>query len=280
LIKTSRQLKDKVHNLSKGESKISQSFMRTYMMEQFLYRVALSEYKERFVLKGGLLIANIVGNNLRMTKDIDTSIKATNLSFEEVRIIIEEIASIDVGDNITYEVCSIERIMESHKYSGIRIIILGRLDNMKQMISIDISTGDIITPAEIVYEYETIFGEKIKLYSYNLETILAEKIEAILSNGLNNTRMKDYYDIYIILNKLEEKIDFDIVRKALERTIETRDSKDKVEKFLSIIDELKDDLTIKNEWALYQTKNSYAKDFVWEEIIDLVIKFVKKLFMI
>lgn len=199
IIKTSRQLKDKVSNLSGNDSKKAQTLIRKYMMERFLARIARSEYKNNFILKGGMLVSALVGVEARATMDIDTTVRMLPLTKDKAMEVITEIMKIDLDDGITYEIKKVEDIMEEHDYSGVRFTVAVTLEKLRDSIKIDISTGDEITPSAIEFSYPMMFDdEKLYIWSYNLETMLAEKIETVIARSTLNTRMRDFYDIHIL----------------------------------------------------------------------------------
>lgn len=193
MIKTARQLKDKIRNLSGSNSQKAQSLIRNYIMEEFLKRLSKSRYKNNFILKGGMLVSSIAGINSRATMDIDTTVKAIDLSEDEAYEIIADICNVDIEDNISFRIVSISDIMEEHDYPGIRFMLEATLENLVQPVKIDISTGDVITPGAIEYSYIPMFdNEPIDIMSYNIETLLAEKLETVISRGIENTRMRDF----------------------------------------------------------------------------------------
>ena len=193
MIKTSRQLKDLIRNVAKGNSGRSQLLIRNYAMERFLDRVALSKYRDNFILKGGMLVSAMVGLDNRATMDIDTTIRNLSLDVEHAEQIVEEIASMELDDNIRFSIKDVSNIMDEAEYGGVRLSLDAFLDTMKIPLKIDISTGDAITPAEITYHYKLMFEQRyISLWAYPLETILAEKIETVLTRTIFNTRLRDF----------------------------------------------------------------------------------------
>ena len=197
MIHTAKQLKDKVKNMSGGNSEVAQALIRTYFMERFLERVSVSEYRNNFILKGGMLVASIVGVDMRATMDIDTTVKALPLNEKDARAIIERIGELQLEDGVNFKITSVKEIMEEFDYPGIRMMIEANLERMRQPFKIDISTDDAITPGAVEYKYKLMFEDRsISVLSYNLETLLAEKMQTILARGLANTRMRDFYDVY------------------------------------------------------------------------------------
>lgn len=193
MITTARQLKDLVRNLSKKKSADAQILMRNYMMERFLERISLSEYKNQFILKGGMLVAAMVGLDARATMDLDATIKGTNVSVEDVEMIISKIISIPLNDGVLFRIKRISEIMEEADYPGVRVSMETKFDGVITPLKIDISTGDIITPREIKYKFNLMLENRtIEVWAYNLETVLAEKLETVISRNVTNTRMRDF----------------------------------------------------------------------------------------
>lgn len=207
MISSSRQLKDKVRNISKGNSNKANTLIRNFVMERFLERVSVSVYRDNFILKGGMLVASIVGVDMRATMDIDTTVKALPLNEAAVQRIIEEICNIELEDNISFQIKSTRAIMEEFDYPGIRVMLEATLDRMHQPIKIDISTDDAITPKAVEYDYKLMFEDRtISILTYNKETLLAEKMQTIINRGIANTRLRDFYDVYSVMHFYEEQI--------------------------------------------------------------------------
>lgn len=197
MIHTSTQLKALVRNMSKGNSMQAQIIIRNYMMERFLERLSQSKYRDNFILKGGTLVSAMVGLDTRSTLDIDTTIRGFSLTVDEVADIVGEIISIHLEDEVEFQITRISEIMDEAEYPGIRVMMEATLDTMKTPLKLDISTGDVITPKEISYQFKLMFEERtISVLAYNVETVFAEKLETILSRGCANTRMRDFYDLY------------------------------------------------------------------------------------
>ena len=213
MIKASTQLKAKVRNLSGGNSRTAQTLIRIFMMERFLERIALSQYRNNFILKGGMLVAALVGLDTRATMDIDTTVKSLKLSKDNAIKIVEDIIAVEIPDGVQFRITRITDIMEEHDYPGIRVMLEATLDKMRQAVKIDISTGDIITPGAVEYSYNLMFEERaISIWTYNLETLLAEKLETIMARGTANTRMRDFYDIYTISR--QEAFNKEVLKRA------------------------------------------------------------------
>lgn len=274
MIKTSRQLKDKIRNLSDGNSDKALSLFRTYMMERFLERVSVSEYRNNFILKGGLLVSSLVGANLRATMDIDTTIRALPINETDARRIIETITSINLDDNVRFEIVKSSVIMEDFDYPGIRFMIDCYLDNSKQTIKIDVSTNDIITPDAIEYSYKLMFEDRsIPLMSYNIETLLAEKLETIISRGVENTRMRDFYDIALITET--SKYDTDTLKSAFSATVSKRETIKQAESSVKIISEISSNSEMEKLWHTFGKSNWFVENLSWNEVCRSVQELAK-----
>ena len=225
MIKTSRQLKALVRNLTKGDSLQAQIIMRNYVMERFLERISLSKYRNNFILKGGMLVSAMVGLDTRSTMDIDTTIKNMPLSVENAREMIEEIIAVPIDDGMTFSIKSVGEIMDEAEYTGVRVNLEATLETMRAPLKVDISTGDIITPREVLYTFKLMFEERtISILAYNLETVLAEKMETVIARGVANTRLRDYYDLYILQNEYTHAISMEQFKAAFLATCKKRNS--------------------------------------------------------
>ena len=270
MIKTSRQLKDLIRNMAKGDSGRSQLLIRNYAMERFLERVSLSKYKDNFILKGGMLVSAMVGLDNRATMDIDTTIRNFPLDCEHAKQIVEEIAATSIDDNIRFEIKDVSNIMDEAEYGGVRLSLNALLDTTKIPLKIDISTGDVVTPAEIAYHYKLMFEERyISLWAYTLETVLAEKIETVLTRTIFNTRLRDFYDLYV-LQHAEMEIDTKPLAAALAATCRKRDSEKVLPEYRGILDEIEANTAMREFWKSYQKKNSYAADITWKTVMNAI----------
>ena len=266
MIKTSRQLKDLVRNRSKGNNAMAQVIIRRYIMERFLERVSMSDYKGKLIFKGGLMISSMVGLDNRSTMDIDTTVTGATLSIPEIESIIREIISIQVEDNISFDIKNISEIMDEAEYPGLRVSLEALLDNMRTPLKIDISTGDVITPHEIVYEYPLMFEKRtIPIFAYNVETILAEKLQSILARGSANTRLRDYYDLCILSDTVD--INYNDLRAAFFATCKNRGTLSLIPNKDLVLSQIHSDSGMKALWESYQRKYSYAKDYAWIDVM-------------
>lgn len=245
-----------------------------FMFERILERISLSKYNNNFILKGGLLLSAMLGIESRSTRDMDISVKGIDVSEEKMVQVLNEILSMDINDGVKFEVVDVTDIREDDEYGGNKYHIVGKLENLKVALEIDISTGDEITPKELNYEYISLFEDKkIQIDTYNIETILAEKIQTILVRGKYNTRMKDYYDIYFFLTKLKSEINQDIFKKALNNTITQRDSLDYLMDYEIILNDIEQNDRMHTNWNSYRKKTKYAENIEFNIIIKLLKEF-------
>ena len=268
---SAQQVKDKIKNSAKGDSMKAQLLLRNYMMERFLARVALSEYKDNFILKGGMLVSAVVGIQARTTMDIDATVRALPLRLEETKCIIEKIIYIDAGDGVTFEITKISDIMEEHDYPGIRIVLDSKLEGLKQTIKVDISTGDEITPNAIRYFYKLMFNAgEIAIWSYNLETLLAEKLETIIARGTANTRMRDFYDVYTLWKEKEKEVNVEILNGAFYNTANKRETIKQMENIEAVLKEIEYSLDMRKLWLNYLQNSVYVKDLEWDKVLGMI----------
>lgn len=269
------ELFEKSKKLAKDSGLTQLELYQRFMFERILERISVSKYNENFILKGGLLLSAMLGINSRSTRDMDISIKGIDVSQEKMLKILNEILSIDINDKVKFEVVNITDIRADDEYGGNKYHLVGKLENLKVALEIDISTGDEITPKELNFEYTSIFdNKKIYIGTYNIETILSEKVETILRRGKYNTRMKDYYDVYFFLTKLKNEINLEIFKQALNNTLRNRDSFDYYNDYKQILNSLTNDERINNYWNTYKKKNKYAENNEFKEIIEVLIEFL------
>ena len=271
MIHTSRQLKALVRNRSNGNSAKAQTIIRNYIMERLLERISLSEYQDRFILKGGVLVSALVGLENRATMDIDTTIKNLPLTVDDVTNILTKIMKVKVEDGITFSIKKVSEIMDEAEYPGVRAMLEAQLDTMRTPLKIDISTGDVITPREVQFEYKLMFEDRtISIYAYNIETVLAEKLETVISRGTANTRLRDFYDLYIL--QQEESVSIDLMKlgMALEATCRKRESLKVMEGGTSILEQIYSDTDMKKLWRNYQKQFDYAANCSWDEVMESI----------
>lgn len=276
MIQTAEKVKALIRNLAKGDSNKAQILLRNYGMERFLERISISRYKDNFILKGGMLVSSMVGLDSRATMDIDTTVRGVPLSVSEAKAFVEEITSISLDDNVRFRIKDVSTIMDEADYSGVRLSLDALMDRMRIPLKIDISTGDTITPAAVHYRYKLMFEDRyINLWAYNLETVLAEKIETVLSRTVSNTRMRDYYDIYV-LQKTALPISEEILAQALLATCHKRESQNLLSHYMVILDEIEQSDTMEDSWENFKNKNSYARGIPWKEALASVRSLCEK----
>lgn len=271
MIRTTRRMKDLIRNLSKEKSADAHILMRNYMMERFLERISFSEYRDRFVLKGGMLVAAMVGLDARSTMDLDATIKGVNVSIEDVEKLIDAIIAVPIDDGVSFQIKSIMEIMDEAEYPGIRVSMTSVFDSVVTPLKIDISTGDAITPKEVRYRFKLMLEDRsIDILAYNLETVLAEKLETIITRTVTNTRMRDFYDIYILHQIHGKTLDQTVFSEALRATACKRGTEQNLVEAEEVIEEVKNSPVMQRLWVAYQKKFSYAADVDWGNVIDAV----------
>lgn len=276
MIKSATAVKAKIKNKSGGNSDKSHIMLRIYLMERLLERVSLSKYRDNFVLKGGLLVSSLVGVDMRSTMDVDTTVKSLPLNKESAQKILEEIMAIDLEDGVVFRITKVQDIMEGHEYEGVRFMIECTMDKLKQTIKIDISTGDEITPRVIAYKLPLIIEDRsIDLWAYNLETLLAEKLETIMVRAEANTRMRDFYDIHVLLKQDAVTVDRDTLKTAFYATCKRRESTGQIATIDNVINKLADDEVMKQQWDNYRKTNYYVGILEWDDVIESAKKLRK-----
>ena len=266
-----KELEDK-YNINYYES------LQRFMFERILERISVSEYQDNFILKGGLLLAAMFGVENRTTKDMDTTIIGIDILKDKMVSVLNKILSINLNDGVKFDLVNISDIREEDEYGGNKYHITGRVNNTKVNLEIDISTGDKVTPRELKFKYPLLFENRsILINSYNIETILAEKLETVLRRGKYNSRMKDYYDIYFFLTKLRNAFDINILKDAINNTFTKRESFEYLNDYSQIIKSIIDSDRIKTNWNSYSKKNSYAKNIEVDQIMILLNDFIKEL---
>lgn len=278
MIHTAKQLKDKVKNLSAGNSDVAQALIRNFIMERFLERVSLSEYRNNFILKGGMLVASIVGIDMRATMDIDTTIKGLPLNEQDARKIIEEICNIEIEDGVSFHITSVREIMEDFDYPGIRMTIEANLDRIRQTFKIDLSTDDVITPEAVDYKYKLMFEEReISVLTYNMETLLAEKMQTILARGIANTRMRDFYDVYEIMNNKAENVNVKTLKEAFNATCKKRKTVFEKAEVERVLEKMKADLGLAEMWSRFKDAYYFVGEIDWEMVVGFDAEWISKI---
>lgn len=263
------QLKGRIKSLSQKNHADARVLMRIYMMERFLERLSVSKYRDHFIIKGGILVTSMIGIALRSTMDIDACIKNENLSEEHLLEMLQSISSIDLEDGVSFRVKHTEQIMDEMEYPGIRVAMEATIGPMPIPLKLDISTGDVITPREVEYDYHLLIEDRsISLWSYNLETVLAEKLQTVLARGILNTRMRDFYDIHELSRLYADSIDKGIFRSAFDATCKKRGTEKLVTEGSHILQALLDDSGLHHLWQSYQKKYVYASEIPYQDVLQ------------
>lgn len=244
-------------------------------MERFLERISLSEYHDKFILKGGMLVAAMVGLDARSTMDLDATIKGANVNVEDIENLISSIITVPIDDGVKFQLKSISEIMDEAEYPGIRVSMSTTFDGVVTPLKIDISTGDAITPREVQYSFKLMLEDRsIDIWAYNLETVLAEKLETIITRTTTNTRMRDFYDIFILEQLHGTTLNPKILHDALLATAHKRGSEKYLNQAEEVFDEVENDSVMQKLWEAYRKKFSYASDLEW----DVIMKAIRRLY--
>ncbi len=270
---TPEQIKGRIKSVAKQNNADARTLMRIYMMERFLERLEQSEYRDNFIIKGGILVTAMIGVAHRSTMDIDTSMKNLNLSAEDALRVVNQVKDIDLDDGVSFEVKDVSNIMDEMEYPGIRVTMNANVGRLITPLKIDISTGDVITPRAIEFNYDLLLEDRsISLWSYNLETILAEKLQTVLARGILNTRMRDFYDIRMLLDTYEDKVNKAVLKDAFAATCKKRGTDHLQEQAEEIIKIIEADEQLRVLWRAYQKKYSYAAEIDYASVISGVRK--------
>ena len=272
------KLKNKIKNRAKGIGAQPQELMQMYFFERLLYRISISRYKFNFILKGGLLLLAIIGDERRTTSDMDTIIKGIDIESDELLRIIQEIINIETDDNISFEIEKAKDIRIDDIYGGVNVKLIAKKDGLLVPLFIDITTKDPITPREIEFKYKSLFDDTyIKIMAFNKETIIAEKFETLIKDTETNTRAKDFYDLYIIIKDYWNDLDKTNLIKAIQNTCKRRDSLYILDEIEERFDFIKESNILQNEWNKYKIAHLYAKDIEYADIMKNVNFIVKEL---
>ncbi|KUO76683.1 MAG: abortive phage infection protein [Clostridia bacterium BRH_c25] len=269
--KNAMQLKAFIKKKAAANNISAQLVMQNYMLERLLERICLSKYKYNLILKGGFLISAIVGLDTRATMDLDTTIKGFDVNHETVRRIFDEIASISIEDDVKFDVLTTSDIREGDDYPGIRVSLIANYPPLSVPLSVDVTTGDKITPREIEYSFKLLFDDRtVKVMAYNLETVLAEKLETVIVRGIANTRPRDFYDIYILYRLRGCDCDKTVLKNALMETAAKRKSTSVMTEYKRVLEQIAASVQMKGFWKKYQVEFDYAKNIDFMEICHLI----------
>jgi len=263
-------LKARIRNIAKQKNIPAQVILQNFMFERLLVRLSASEHKEKFVLKGGMLVAAIVGLDNRATMDLDTTLKNLPLTPEAIRGVLEQICSVPMDDGVAFEIGTISPIREDDIYGGYRVAIIARFDTLLTPLTIDVSTGDAITPHAIPYQFSEIFDDEksYELWAYNIETVMAEKVETILRRGVFNTRPRDFYDAYILTTT--QKFDKAVFAEALTATAAHRGTSEQITDVPGILHNIETSTELKTMWDKYRKQFAYAADIEYGQIMAVL----------
>ena len=263
-------LKARIRNIAKQKNIPAQVILQNYMFERLLVRMARSEYREKFVLKGGMLVSAIVGLDNRATMDLDTTLKNLPMNPETIHSALEQIIAVPCDDDVTFTIGSITPIRDDDVYGGYRVMLDARYDTILAPLSIDVSTGDAITPHAVPYNFSEIFDDEksYELWAYNIETVMAEKVETILRRGVFNTRPRDFYDAYILTTT--QKFDKTVFADALRATANHRGTIQQIADVPSILHNIEESLELKTMWDKYRKQFAYAADIEYGQIMTVL----------
>lgn len=271
-MKNAMQLKAIIKNMAQEKRISAQLVLQNYMLERLLERVSVSKYRNNFILKGGFLIAAMVGLDTRATMDMDATIKGYPVDEGTIRAMFEDICTIHIPDDVSFSFRSISEIREGDEYTGYRVALTADFPPMAVPLKLDITTGDKITPKEIEYSFKLLLEDRsISILAYNLETILAEKLETVISRGDQNTRPRDYYDVYVLLKLQAHNINMDHLKDALAATCAKRGSIEVIKSFAGIMEQVKTSPVMLEQWKKYQDDFSYAAGIPFEDTCDAVL---------
>ena len=272
------QLKAAISKMAKEKHIPAQLVMQNYMLERLLERISRSKYQGNFILKGGLLIASMVGLHSRATMDMDATIQNHPVNENSIKTMFEEIISIPIDDDISFRFQGVGKIRKNDAYGGYRISLTANFPPMRVPLKLDITTGDKITPKAIEYSYPMMFSDgTLEIFAYNLETILAEKLETVISRGDQNTRPRDYYDIFILSKLKGHEIDRDTLHKALSETAQKRNSGDLIPQYHSIMGQIVKSSAMQQHWKTYQRDYEYAREVEFSSACETIIKIMDSL---
>jgi len=275
------QLKAIIKNIAKEKNISAQLVMQNFMLERLLERISVSKYQSNFILKGGFLIAAMVGLDTRATMDMDATIKGIPVNEETIRDMFKEICQLQLNDSVIFSFQSISEIREGDEYTGYRIHLTANYPPMAVPLKLDITTGDKITPREVKYSFKLLLDDRsISVLAYNLETVLAEKLETVISRGDQNTRPRDYYDVYILKKLQSRNIKPELLKQAITATSQKRESYDVIDAYKNIMAAVKNSRVMQEQWRAYQRNFEYATDVNFDDICDTVVQVMDEVYAV
>lgn len=277
-MKRAEQIKGSVKSMANRMNLKPQEVLQILMFERLVERLSVSPYKDNFILKGGLLIASMIGIGERTTMDMDTTIQGLPMTEQAMEQVVKEIISIDAKDGILFEFRGMQPIREDDEYHNFCVSICALYGKMKAPMKIDITTGDKITPKQIDYEYKFMFDEKtVTVKAYPLETILAEKYETVIRGNIGNTRARDFYDLYVLMKMKREEIRWEVLREAVSATAEKRGSSEELKEYQEVTEDMRESQFLKRIWGKYQEENTYSEGIKFDDTLEVVLQIGEKL---
>lgn len=275
-MKTPEQLKGAIRSMAAKKNLRAQEVLQMFLFERIIDRLAASSFRDNFILKGGLLISSMIGIGERTTMDMDTTVRGIQMEEDEIVSAVKEIIAMDVGDGISFEFQKIEPIREDDTYNNFRVHLRAKYGKIDSPMKIDITTGDIITPAAIRYDFPFVFEEKtVPVMAYTLETVLAEKYETIIRRNIGTTRARDYYDLHTLYRSRKDVVQMDVLRAAVIHTAEKRDSIDDIRDWRDILKDIREEPQLYLLWDNYAADNKYIGDLKFNEVLDTVDEIAK-----
>lgn len=275
-MKTPEQLKGAIRSMAAKKNLRAQEVLQMFLFERIIDRLAASSFRDNFILKGGLLISSMIGIGERTTMDMDTTVRGIQMEEDEIVSAVKEIIAMDVGDGISFEFKKIEPIREDDAYNNFRVHLRAKYGKIDSPMKIDITTGDIITPAAIRYDFPFVFEEKtVSVMAYTLETVLAEKYETIIRRNIGTTRARDYYDLHTLYRSRKDVVQMEVLRAAVIHTAEKRDSVDDIMDWRDILKDIREEPQLYLLWDNYAADNKYIGDLKFNEVLDTVDEIAK-----
>lgn len=278
MMKTPEQLKGSIRSMAAKKNLRAQEVLQMFLFERILERLAASKYHNNFILKGGLLISSMIGISERTTMDMDTTVRGIQMEEDEIVAAVNEILAIDVGDGITFEYKGIEPIREEDAYNNFRVHLRAKYGKIDSPMKIDVTTGDVITPAAIQYDFPMLFDDKtVPVMAYTLETVLAEKYETIIRRNIGTTRARDFYDLHTLYRSRKDEIRPEILKAAVLHTAQKRDSVDDIHDWKDIMTDIREEPVLYQLWDNYVADNKYIGELAFHEVLDTVEEVAKLL---
>lgn len=278
MMKTPEQLKGSIRSMAAKKNLRAQEVLQMFLFERILERLALSQYHNNFILKGGLLISSMIGISERTTMDMDTTVRGIQMEEDEIVAAVNEILAIDVGDGITFEYKGIEPIREEDAYNNFRVHLRAKYGKIDSPMKIDVTTGDAITPAAIQYDFPMLFDDKtVPVMAYTLETVLAEKYETIIRRNIGTTRARDFYDLHTLYRSRKDEIRLEILKAAVLHTAQKRDSVEDIRDWKDILTDIREEPVLYQLWDNYVADNKYIGELSFHEVLDTVEEVAKLL---